>query len=38
MVFSLVCLFGFLAVICAPGLIAQAREERAAAAAGPGKE
>ncbi len=35
MVFSLICLFGFLAVVCTPGLIAQAREERAAAA---GKE
>ncbi len=32
MAFSLVCLFGFLAVVCTPGLIAQAREDRAAAA------
>ena len=31
MLFSLACLFGFLAVICAPGLIAQMREERAEA-------
>ena len=31
MVFSLVCLFGFLTAICTPGLIAQMREERAAA-------
>lgn len=31
MIFSLACLFGFLTVICAPGLIAQAREDRAAA-------
>lgn len=37
MVFSLVCLFGFLALICTPGLIAQAREERSAVSAA-GKE
>jgi len=28
MLFSLICLFGFLTVICTPGLIAQARAER----------
>jgi len=28
MVFSIICLFGFLTVICTPGLIAQYREER----------
>ncbi len=28
MLLSLTCLFGFLAVICTPGLIAQARAER----------
>lgn len=33
MLFSIACLLGFLGVICTPGLIAQAREERAAAAA-----
>ena len=33
MIFSLVCLFGFLALICTPGLIAHAREERSAASA-----
>lgn len=34
MLFSLICLFGFLALICAPGLIAQMREEQAAALQG----
>ena len=38
MVFSLICLFGFLTVICAPGLVAQAREDRAAALVAAGKE
>jgi len=33
MLVSLACLFGFLAVICTPGLIAQARDERAATSA-----
>ena len=28
MLLSLICLFGFLAVICTPGLSAQARAER----------
>ena len=28
MVLLIICLFGFLAVICTPGLIAQARAER----------
>lgn len=31
MLVSLACLFGFLAMICAPGLIAQAIDERNAA-------
>lgn len=33
MLFSLICLVGFLAVICTPGLIAQARADRAASGA-----
>ncbi len=28
MVFSLVCLFGFLTVVCTPGLVAQYHAER----------
>jgi hypothetical protein len=37
MLFSIACLFGFLTVICTPGLIAQAREERSGAAATQGE-
>lgn len=32
MLFSLACLFGFLIVICTPGLVAQAIEDRRSAA------
>jgi len=31
MLFSLACLIGFMTIVCAPGLIAQARAERRAA-------